>query len=167
MAMGLEPAAPDIPWPRPTLKFGVNGIEVREGSVPASNVNRQSLQRWGLATVRERGFRRYQVREAFCGLLGFLLRWPPGTHQVRPRRLLVETADRNELDRTGWERCDGCPLAFSPDSRLIVTGMSGACEVWRPRRSENRQLFSMPITWTRKFFFYGWQTVCHRQLRSR
>ena len=131
--------------PPPNLKVGVNGIDVRDGIVTAVDLNRQSLRRWDLTTLRELpGFPIVsRCAKELCGLLGFFLRWPPWLRPSRPWRLLLEPADGSEPDRTAWERCDELSTGLLARHRLIVAGsINGTCDVWETETFQKVASFS-------------------------
>jgi len=119
--------------PPPSAKGMVNGIEVRDGIVTAVHTNPQLLRRWDLTTVRELpGFPIViKLVKGFIGYSAFssngVLIATKSDHGIF---LWNRQTGANLVELPGSDPTS-CPLAFSPDSRLIVAGsMSGTCEVW-------------------------------------
>jgi WD40 repeat protein len=131
--------------PPPNLRFGVNGIEVRDGIVTAVHLNGQRLRRWELTSMRElSGFP--IVSKFVKGFVGYSAFSSDG-------RLLATKSDKGVFlwnRQTGAKLTEligsdvtGCPLAFSPDNRLFVTGgVNGTCEVWETETFRKAASFS-------------------------
>ena len=117
----------------PNAKYGFNGIDVRDGMVTAVDLSRQLLRRWDLTTLRELPGSPIVINWT-RGSYGYAVFSPDG-------RLIATSAGKGiflwdrqtgtKLTETVGSSETSFPLAFSPDSRLIVAGsINGTCDVW-------------------------------------